>query len=1020
MTGKITAEVLEARLKCRYKAHLKMAGERGQPHDYELLQMESRGHVRAAARAKLLTRHPGVEAPQGRRLDAGLLKLGLPLLLDAAFEDDDFLIRFDALLRVEGGSPLGPFHYAPVLFDEAEKPTPELRLILAAHADLLGGVQGKVPARGVLMHGGGCQERKFDLAGVGKQARRLLRELRESSDLPAPRLTLNDHCQACEFRRRCHAEATTKDDLSLLRGLGEAEVAKYARRGIFTVAQLACTFRPPRRTNKPGQRKSLHSHALQALAVRERKVHVLGSPRLPESPKRLYLDLEGDPERGFCYLAGVVVKDGGRLDRHSFWIDSSEEEPVLLGRVLDLAATHPDAWVYAYGAYEAAFFRRAGKAAGREEEVTKLLARTFNVLSVIHLHAYFPVHCNGLKDVAGHLGFRWPDPEASGLMSVVWRRRWEQAGEPDWKDRLISYNLEDCEALRKVTEFLDEACPRPPITPAKATAGVEAVVARVEEMKPVVSSRREWCDADFAVPDFEFVNERAYFDYQRDRVYVRTSKVIRQAQARRRRTKGRKKTLRADLSAEVRSEACPFCGGVELEREPDGRLYRFAFDLKFGRGGVRKKVNRFTTCWHRCVACGERFLPPEYLRLDSHGHRLKCWAMYQHVAHRVSLADVGEQARDYFGLSIYATDVYYFKQALARRYEETSGRLLERIVAGGLIHADETEVQVKGVGKGYVWVFSNLEEVVFLYRPNREGAFLHDLLKGFRGVLVSDFYGAYDSLDCPQQKCLVHLIRDFNQDVQAHPWDEELKSLASSFGKLLRDVVATIDRHGLKARRLGRHRKDVDEFFAAVAGAEHRSELAEGYRGRLLRHRDSLFTFIGHDGIPWNNNNAEHAVKQFARYRKLVDGQFTEAGLKEYLVLLSVLATCKCKGVGFLGFMLSRQQDVDEFLRGRGRASGPPLLEVRPDGLCSPKRQRGVGRRQARRMKERSLSEAQRREVFLALVQAQDGGMTVQKSREEVARRFELPVRRVREVEREGLDARWPPLPGHDSASCQR
>jgi hypothetical protein len=50
-----------------------------------------------------------------------------------------------------------------------------------------------------------------------------------------------------------------------------------------------------------------------------------------------------------------------------------------------------------------------------------------------------------------------------------------------------------------------------------------------------------------------------------------------------------------------------------------------------------------------------------------------------------------------------------------------------------------------------------------MYRPTREGDFLHDLLKNFKGVLVTDFYAAYDSLECPQQKCLIHLMRDMNQ-----------------------------------------------------------------------------------------------------------------------------------------------------------------------------------------------------------------------------------------------------------------
>jgi hypothetical protein len=46
-----------------------------------------------------------------------------------------------------------------------------------------------------------------------------------------------------------------------------------------------------------------------------------------------------------------------------------------------------------------------------------------------------------------------------------------------------------------------------------------------------------------------------------------------------------------------------------------------------------------------------------------------------------------------------------------------------------------------------------------------------------------------------------------------------------------------------------------------------------------------MFTFLEHDGVPWNNNNAEHAIKRFARYCRDADGRFTERSLQEYLVL---------------------------------------------------------------------------------------------------------------------------------------
>ena len=118
-------------------------------------------------------------------------------------------------------------------------------------------------------------------------------------------------------------------------------------------------------------------------------------------------------------------------------------------------------------------------------------------------------------------------------------------------------------------------------------------------------------------------------------------------------------------------------------------------------------------------------------------------------------------------------------------------------------------------GKGYVWVLTNLEEVVYLFKPSREGEFLHGLLAGFKGVLVSDFFSAYDSLPCEQQKCLVHLIRDFNHDLLGSPFDEEFKSLAGEFAQLLREIMSTIDRYGLRKRHLMKHSVDVDTFFQA-------------------------------------------------------------------------------------------------------------------------------------------------------------------------------------------------------------
>jgi hypothetical protein len=59
-------------------------------------------------------------------------------------------------------------------------------------------------------------------------------------------------------------------------------------------------------------------------------------------------------------------------------------------------------------------------------------------------------------------------------------------------------------------------------------------------------------------------------------------------------------------------------------------------------------------------------------------------------------------------------------------------------------------------------------------------------------------------------------------------------------------------------------------------------------------------------------------------------------------------------------------------------------------------------------MDNKPLSEEQRKEVFLALVDAQDHDMDVIQSRQHVAARYAVSQEQVRHIEREGLDNGWP------------
>jgi predicted RecB family nuclease len=872
------------------------------------------------------------------------LKRGTQYILDGTLEDDALALHFDGLKRMEGESKLGAFHYLPMLFHEGQQFKKEQKLLLEVYGVILSGLQGRAPAYGVIWHGQECKATRVKLNPDHRKAEQVLRGLKDMATSGAPpRLLLNDHCPVCEFRQRCHEQAVQEDNITLLRGMGEKEVNRYARKGISTVTQLSCTFRLRKRGKRVKTQQRPHYFALQALALREKKIYVLGTPILPAAPVRLYFDCEGDPKRGFVYLIGLTVVGSGEERHYSFWADNEAEERSVFKQFLDVVARYPNSTLFYYGSYERAFLRRMRKVAPGKKLVDRVLANSCNVVSVIHAGIYFPTYSNGLKDVGAYLGCTWSEDNASGAQSVAWRRAWESGGGEIIKQKLITYNAEDCAALRRVTEHIAEILKGTGENGSQAgdAAGLPKV-ARAEDI-PASTTRREFGRGHFAFPELEYVNECAYFDYQRDKVFLRTNKRLRHVHAHKERRRGKK--LRVNRRIVIRSLRCPFCQGIAIRRYPDKMHIKLAYDLRITQGGISRQVIECAALLHRCLDCSRNFLPRRYMRRAKHFHALKSWAMYQHVAHRVSFQRLEEMFQEFFGLRVTYLELHMFKALMARRYRPTVRRILAKVIAGAVIHADETHANLQK-GKGYVWVLANMEEVVYLFKPTREGDFLRELLKGFGGVLVTDFFSAYDSLPCEQQKCLVHLIRDMNHDLLNNPFDDAFKSLVREFGQLLRDIVATIDRYGLKKRHLNKHVGEVDRFFHTLAGRQFHSDLAQSYQERLTKNRDRLFTLLRHDSVPWNNNSAEHAIKHFAYYRKVSDGQMTEPGLSDYLVLLSVYQTCKYKGVSFFKFLLSGEHDVDSFIAARGKGMLKQSFELYPAGYSANHLKRKGNRKQ--------------------------------------------------------------------------
>ena len=138
----------------------------------------------------------------------------------------------------------------------------------------------------------------------------------------------------------------------------------------------------------------------------------------------IYLDVEGLPDRDFYYLIGVRVGTGEGAVQYGFWADNKEAEKRIWGEFLDVLSAITDPLLLHYGHYETVFLKRMCDRYGgpREGSATATaIEHAVNLLTFVFAHIYFPTFSNGLKEIAGYLGFRWPGSPTSGLEAIVWR-----------------------------------------------------------------------------------------------------------------------------------------------------------------------------------------------------------------------------------------------------------------------------------------------------------------------------------------------------------------------------------------------------------------------------------------------------------------------------------------------------------------------------------------------------------------------------------------------------------------------
>ena len=243
--------------------------------------------------------------------------------------------------------------------------------------------------------------------------------------------------------------------------------------------------------------------------------------------------------------------------------------------------------------------------------------------------------------------------------------------------------------------------------------------------------------------------------------------------------------------------------------------------------------------------------------------------------------------------------------AVARQLQRLSDWLLgeweqlkRRLRGAAAGHADETAWRTAG-RNDWLWTLCDTRHVLYHVDPSRGGKVIRRLLgKAFGGTLVSDFYSAYNTVNCRQQKCLTHLLRELRETAARSPpfaagrFYRRCKRLTRELLDLKKRWEQVDDRaYAAAASRLEERLADLAAVSLDDPDADTR-RLAD----RLCRHRDQLTAFLWDRGVDGTNNAAERALRPLVVARKVSGGSRSPAGAKATAVLASLLRTARQQG----------------------------------------------------------------------------------------------------------------------------
>lgn len=353
----------------------------------------------------------------------------------------------------------------------------------------------------------------------------------------------------------------------------------------------------------------------------------------------------------------------------------------------------------------------------------------------------------------------------------------------------------------------------------------------------------------------------------------------------------RKPPARIDERKEHRSEACPDCHG-QLTRCSETRT-RYTEDIP---ENLQPVCIEHTIHRDWCPRCKKRVEPriPDALPGSTLGNHVLVLSAWLHYGLGNTLSQVVDVFNYHLQLKLTPGGLiqqwYRLQEILYPWYEQLQAEALQSAV----LHADETGWRVDGKTH-WLWCFTTPRLTYYMIDRRRGSPALAEFFREeFTGTLVSDFWGAYNFVQCgARQTCLAHLLRDLKFVEQYKRPGEHWQPFVKKLRRLLGDAIRLHKQGNRDDPAFASRRQRLHDRLAELIDAPQIDAQARRLIKRLRRHQGDLFTFLDRTDVPFDNNHAERAIRPAVIIRKNSYANRSDRGADAQAVLMSIYRTLK-------------------------------------------------------------------------------------------------------------------------------